>query len=84
MRHEPQSRRFVNPLGDGRVILKLQSTCDAIDGAHVVWRAGSVEREEPLQRLGPVNGNELFRATIAPGGRRSTFFTCRRAASHGG
>jgi len=74
MRHEPQSRRFVNPLGDGRVILKLQSTCDAIDGAHVVWRTGSVERQEPLQRLGPVNGNELFRATIAPGRQAEYIF----------
>src|SRR6266446_1165558 len=45
MRHEPQSRRFVNALGDGRVILKLQSACDAIDRAHLVWRDGRSERE---------------------------------------
>jgi glycosidase len=82
MRHEPQSRRFVNPLGDGRVILKLQSTCDAIDGARVVWRTGSVEREEPLQRLGPVNGNEFFRATI-PLGRQAEYIFHVQACGQG-
>ena len=66
MRHEPQSRRFVNTLGDGRVILKLQSACDALDDAQVVWRSGSAEREETLQRLGSVNGNEFFSVTIVP------------------
>jgi len=64
MRHEPQSRRFVNALGNGRVILKLQSTCDAIEGAHVVWRDGGTERKYELARLGNVNGNEFFSATV--------------------
>jgi len=64
MRHEPQSRRFVNALGDGRIILKLQSTCDAIDGAHLVWRDGSRERQHELERLGSIDGNEYFQATV--------------------
>ncbi|MGO9608021.1 MAG: hypothetical protein ACLPT4_00120, partial [Verrucomicrobiia bacterium] len=42
----------------------LQSACDAVDSAQVVWRRGSVEREQALQRLGSVNGNEFFSATI--------------------
>ncbi|MGD0061188.1 MAG: glycoside hydrolase family 13 protein [Verrucomicrobiia bacterium] len=77
MRHEPQSRRFVNTLGDGRVILKLQSTCDAIDDAQVVWRSGSAEREETLQRLGSVNGNEFFSVTIVPNGPAEYIFHVR-------
>jgi len=67
MRHEPQSRRFVNALGDGRVILKLQSTCDAIEAAHLVWRDGSHERQHELERLGAVGGTEYFRATVPAG-----------------
>ena len=77
MQHEPRSRRFVNALGGGRVILKLQSTCDAIDGADVVWRTGAVEREQPLERLGSVNGTEFFSATIAPGGPAEYVFHVR-------
>src|SRR5258708_16104605 len=67
MRHEPQSRRFVNTLGDGRVILKLQSACDAIEGAYLVWRDGRTERKCELARLGNVNGNEFFSATVPTG-----------------
>lgn len=66
LRHEPQSRRFVNTLGDGRVILKLQSACGAIDSAHVVWRDGARESRHELVRLGSVNGNEFFSATVPP------------------
>ena len=65
MRHEPQSRRFVNVLGDGRVVVKLQSTCDSIQDAHLVWRSGKRERQYELKRLGSVNGNEFF-STIVP------------------
>ncbi len=68
MRHEPATRRFVNRLGDGRVIIKLQSECDLIREAHLVWRVGHRERRDPLQRLGNVQGREFFSATIeAPG-----------------
>ncbi len=67
MRHEPQSRRFVNALGDGRVILKLQSTCDEIDRAHLVWRDGVTERKHELERLGSIDGNQFFSAIVAAG-----------------
>jgi cyclomaltodextrinase len=64
MRHEPQFRRFVNRLGDGRAIFKLQSTCDMIQEARFVWRTGQSEHEQPLERLGHVNGNEFFSVTV--------------------
>ena len=64
LRHEPQSRRFVNALGDGRVVIKLQSTCDLIQDAHLVWRDGKRERKHELERLGSVNGSEFFSATV--------------------
>ena len=57
MRHEPQSRRFLNALGDGRIIVKLQSTCDSIQDAQLVWRNGMTERRYKLERLGSVNGS---------------------------
>lgn len=64
MLHEPQSRRFVNALGDGRAIVKLQSTCDSIQDAHLVWREGRKEHKYELERLGNVNGSEFFSATV--------------------
>jgi cyclomaltodextrinase len=64
MRHEPQSRRFVNALGDGRAVFKLQSTCDLIQDGRFVWRADGRENELPLERLGHVNGQEFFSATV--------------------
>jgi cyclomaltodextrinase len=65
MRHDPRTRRFVNALGEGRVIFKLQSTCDMIQEARLVWRAPTTERTQALERLGNVNGNEYFSAIIA-------------------
>jgi cyclomaltodextrinase / maltogenic alpha-amylase / neopullulanase len=64
MHHDPSSRRFVNALGDGRVILKLQSSCDAIEAAQVVWREGASEQQHELQRLGHIGGNDFFTATV--------------------
>ena len=64
MRHEPQSRRFINVLGDGRIVVKLQSTCDSIQDAQLVWRDGKSERKHELERLGSVNGSEFFSATV--------------------
>jgi len=65
MRHEPQSRRFVNRLDKGRVLIKLQSVCDEIQDARLLWRSGRTEHEQPLERLGHVNGNEFLSATIS-------------------
>ena len=64
MLHEPRLRRFVNDLGDGRVVVKLQSTCDSIQNAQLVWRDGRTEREHELERLGNVDGKEFFSATV--------------------
>ena len=64
MRHEPQSRRFINVLGDGRIVVKLQSTCDSIQDARLIWRDGKTERKHELERLGRVDGNEFFSATV--------------------
>ncbi len=64
LRHEPQSRRFVNVLGDGRIVVKLQSTCDSIQYAHLVWRNGKREHQYDLKPLGSVNGNEFFSTTV--------------------
>lgn len=61
MRHEPQSRRFVNKLDDGRVLLKLQTQCDEVRDGVVVTRAGT---RFPLDRLGHVNGYEYFSAVV--------------------
>ena len=65
MLHEPRLRRFVNDLGDGRVVVKLQSTCDSIQNARLVWRDGRTEREHELERLGSVDGKEFFSATLS-------------------
>jgi len=64
MRHDPALRRFVNALGDGRVILKLQSTCDEIETAQVVWRDGGIEQQHEMQRLGHIGGNDFFTVTV--------------------
>ena len=72
MRHEPQLRRFVNGLGDGRIVVKLESTCNSIQDARLVWRNGKTERQHKLERLGSVNGNEFF----------STIVTARRSGEY--
>lgn len=64
MRHDPRSRRFVNRLSDGRVLFKLQSTCDQIREAYLVWRDNGVERRQSLERLGNVNGHEYFASAV--------------------
>lgn len=61
MRHDPLLRRFVNKLGDDRVLLKLQSECDEIRGGHIVTRDGT---QHPLERIGHVNGREYFSAIV--------------------
>ena len=69
MRHEPQLRRFVNKLDDGRVLLKLQSTCDEIRDGHIITRDGT---QVPLERIGHINGQEYFRATL-PATKRTEY-----------
>ena len=65
MWHEPHVRRFVNKLGNDRVLLKLQSKCDDILTGCVLTRDGA---EHPLERLGHTNGHEYFSAIVpAPG-----------------
>jgi glycosidase len=61
MRHDPQSRRYVNKLDDTRVLLKLQSECDEIRGAELVLRDG---RALPLDYIGHTHGREYYRVTI--------------------
>ena len=80
MRHDPQLRRFVNRLGDGRVVFKLQSSCDDVQDAKLVLRSSvgrvtsrgaasgaAAYNERPLHRLGHVNGSEYFAATVEAG-----------------
>jgi cyclomaltodextrinase len=64
MRHDPRLRRFVNRRGDGRVVFKLQSSCDEVQDAQLVWNDPNATREIPLQRLGHVNGTEYFAACL--------------------
>jgi len=64
MRHEPHSRRFVNRLGQDRVVFKLQSACDEVQQATLIWRTGRREHGQPLERLGHINGGEYFSAII--------------------
>lgn len=63
-KHAPQVRRFVNKHGDDRVQFKLQSACDTIREARILWREDGKEHEQPLQHFGHVNGNEFFGVTV--------------------
>ena len=71
MWHEPQSRRFVNKLDDGRVLLKLQSECEEIREAHLVTRKGA---EHALERIGHVNGRDHFSVLLPAASRMEYAF----------
>ena len=73
-RHDPRLRRFVNRLGDGHVVFKLQSTCEEVQDAQFVWKGSGAGQHAPLRRLGHVNGSEYFAVTVeAPRETRYAF-----------
>lgn len=63
-KHDPALRRFVNRIDDDRVLLKLQTTCDTVEDARVVWHGANGQETRPLSRLGHVNGVEYFGVTL--------------------
>jgi glycosidase len=69
MRHEPQLRRFVNKLDDGRVLLKLESACNEIRDGHILTRDGA---QHPLERIGHVSDHDYFSAVV-PATKRTQY-----------